>query len=433
MFCLYFNRSFRKVFYLIVWIVVGASSALAQIYMGPVPKPINGYGSDGNFQTTAVEFPNPSFAGENIRIYYPLGITGPRPTIFYSHGFGGNNPLNINGLLQFIAKKGYVTVFVPYQTFGASIPERYQNLLGGFTKAARDFSNLIDTTKVGFMGHSFGGGACFGLARECFQEKGWGSNGRFLFASAQWYSYNISQTELVNFPKDVQLITMVYEDDVTNDLRMAMEVFNNIGIPDSEKDFLMVKSDTLQGYIYDAIHGVPNTASAFDALDYYAIYRILDALCDYTFNGNLLGKTVALGNGSMAQVQMPGGMKSLVHSNAPSPTFPESRYNFPCSNMENPRREYCEPTTQAIPFPNDSLKLELYPNPVISQLTIRGITEQVLLQILNADGRVVYQVNDYNAPLVLDLQGWKPGFYVLQVRNSSGKVNRVKWVLVNDR
>jgi len=97
---------------------------------------------------------------------------------------------------------------------------------------------------------------------------------------AQWYSYNISQTELQSFPNDVKLLTIVYEDDVTNDQRMANDIFNTINIPASNKDYLRVQSDTIDGYTYTADHVVPNN-SAFDALDYYAYYRLLDAMCDY--------------------------------------------------------------------------------------------------------------------------------------------------------
>jgi hypothetical protein len=103
----------------------------------------------------------------------------------------------------------------------------------------------------------------------------WGESGRFIFASAPYYSFNISQTELQSFPANVKLLTMVYDNDSTNDHRMAIDIFKNINIPASEKDYLLVKSDTINGYVYEAVHGVPNTLSAFDALDYYAIYSHL--------------------------------------------------------------------------------------------------------------------------------------------------------------
>lgn len=117
--------------------------------------------------------------------------------------------------------------------------------------------------------------------------------------------FEITQEELQSFPSDTKLIIEICADDAVNDHRMAADMFTNINIDDAEKDFLVVQSDTINGYIYYAGHDVPTNYNAFDALDYYAYYRLIDALCDYTFNGNPAGKEVALGNGSTDQVMMP--------------------------------------------------------------------------------------------------------------------------------
>lgn len=321
-----------------------AAAASAQYNDPNISKPASGYGADGTHTPAVISFTNIYFPGNNILIYYPSDIGTKVPTIFYSHAFGGNNPVNITAMLEFVAKKGYAIVFVPYQTIGPTVEQRYANLLAGFRKAARDYPNIIDTTKVGFMGHSFGGGASFGNAYKCFTENNWGSQGRFIYALAEWYSYNISQGELRNFPSDTKLLTEVFDDDETNDLRMAIDIFNNINIPADEKDYLLLKSDTLNGYVYLADHVVPNT-SVFNAYDYYAYYRFIDALCDYTFNHNIAGKAVALGNGSAAQVTMPGGLKSMVYTDYPVVQHPESKYLFPCDSTINPRLSYCPSNT----------------------------------------------------------------------------------------
>lgn len=379
-------------------------AAFTQMYTGPVPKPTSGYGAEGS-NTVAIEaFPNPNYPTEDIRIYYPSGITASVPTIFYAHGFGGYQPTNVMGLLQFVAKKGYAIVFVPYQTSGVTSAQRYTNLLSGFIQSARDFPNIIDTTRVGFMGHSFGGGSVFANAYHCFTQLHWGQAGRFLFASAQWYSLNIAQTELLNFPSDVKLLTMVYAQDSTNDHRMANDIFNTISIPASEKDYLRVNSDTISGYVYQAIHGVPNTASDYDALDFYAIYRHLDALCDYTWNGNLAGKDVALGNGSQNQIGMPGGLSNLVHSDAPIFAMSQSAYNYPCDAFNNPRRIYCEPSvsadeTLAGPF------TAIYPNPASTALNVEAAGAISSVVVLDMRGQMVKQATTPVMPIAELPQG----------------------------
>jgi hypothetical protein len=375
-------------YYPAIWMALNLPTTFGQTYTGPIPKPLSGYGSDGNYTVATKSFTNPNFATRDIVVYYPQGITSPVPTLFYNHAFGGNDPDNISGFLNFIAKKGYAVVFVPYQTAGVTVAERYSNLLSGFIKAARSYPEIIDTTKVGFVGHSFGGGAVFANAYYCFTTLNWGHSGRFIFSMAQWYTCNISQSELQSFPDDVKLLSIVYEDDVTNDLRMANDIFNTINIPASEKDYLRVKSDTINGYIYTADHVVPNN-SAFNALDYYAYYRLIDAMCDYVFNGNPAGKEVALGNGSAGQVTMPGGMHNLIHSEAPNFVKDQSTYLYPCSSSENPRQDHCGEVTSTTDISVNNTRISTFPNPANTVLHIETDKTISQIDIFNQQGQLV--------------------------------------------
>lgn len=312
---------------------------------GPISRPSSGYGADGSYTVAEIEFSNVEYPGTKVSVFYPEGTTSPKPTIFYSHPYGGENKEYNIGLFNFIAKKGYVVVFVPYATNDESVDHRYLTLWKGFTNAAVSCPQIIDTTRVGFMGHSFGGGASIGLAYKAFTEREWGQNGRLLFTMAPWYSYQITQEQLQNFPSDTKFISQVYDEDVVNDHRMAIDIYKNISIPDSEKDFYYFKSSTVAGYKYNTDHSLPNTRTAFDAYDYYGIYRLLDALMDYTFNNNQAAKNVALGNGSPEQTTMPGyngqWMVPLEVTDNPAPRYNQGRYAFQWSNkLYNPRINY---------------------------------------------------------------------------------------------
>lgn len=312
---------------------------------GPIARPKSGYGSDGTYTVAKIMFPSPLYSGKNVEIFYPKGITSPRPVIFYSHPYGGEESAYNIGLYEFIAKKGYVVVFAPYPTTGVTVDERYNTLWQSFTKAVTDYPGIIDTKKVGFMGHSFGGGASFALAHKGFIDEGWGQNGRFIFAMAQWYSYQITDAELQSFPENTKLITQVYNDDVTNDHRLAIDIFKNINIPNSEKDFILIKKSVLPTFTYTAEHNLPNTQSSYDAYDYYGIYRLLDAMIDYSFNGNQTAKNTALGNGSKEQITMPGYNGQLLSplevTDNPVPLFSQSKYTFQCGALNNPRLSNC--------------------------------------------------------------------------------------------
>lgn len=381
------------------------------------PIPASGYGSDGPHSIGVVSFPNPNFQNQDIEIYHPSDIVGQVPTLFYSHAFGGNNSENVIGLLNFVARKGYAIVFVPYQTIGASVAERYENLLAGFRKAARDHPQIIDTTRVGFIGHSFGGGASIGIAYRCFTDNGWGQNGRFLHASAPWYSFNITQVELQSFPPDTKLLMQVYDDDTVNDHRMAVDIFSNVNISAEEKDFILVRADTVNGYIYEAGHNLPMTYAAFDAMDYYAYYRLIDALCDYTFNGNLAGKAVALGNGSAAQVNMPPGMSALEQTDSPMAEYPESLYGFPCSAAGNPRNQYCSIITGGSD-PKYGPGIIVHPNPCSEHLYVDFMDGSSTYTIRNAMGQVL---QNGRATAVLDVSALVPGVYFLSISAGAGR------------
>lgn len=328
-------------FVLMVWSGTFVYGQEVPAYTGPVNKPAEGYGHDGSYTVSKISFPSPAYKGHSVEIFYPKEVTGPRPVIFYSHPFGGDQSAYNIGLYDFIARKGYVVVFAPYATIGVSVEERYNTLWQSFKAAVSTYPQIIDVQKVGFMGHSFGAGASFALAYKGFVEEGWGAKGRFIFVQAQWYSSRITQQQLQSFPPNTRLITQVYDDDVTNDHRMAIDMFKSINIPDAEKDFILVKKSVVDNYTYTAEHNLPNTRSAYDAYDYYVVYRLLDALIDYSFNGNTSAKEVALGNGSAAQVNLPKGLTPLVVTDAPVATYAQSRYMFPCNNRKNPRIAYC--------------------------------------------------------------------------------------------
>lgn len=388
-----------------------------------VGKPTSGYGSDGPYTVASESFNNDHYNGENIVIYHPQEITTSVPTIFYSHGYGGNNPIYIKGLTDFVAKKGYALVFVPYQTLGVTVPDRYINLLDGFRKAARDYPNIIDTTRAAFMGHSFGGGASFGNAFKCFTENNWGSNGRFMYVSAQWYSYNISQNDLQNFPTDVKLVTEIYESDSTNDHRLAADIFRNISISNTEKDFLILQRDTVGGYVYPADHNTPNTAIALNAHDYYGIYRILDALADYTWNGNMAAKDVCLGNGSVTQITLPAGLKPMIQTDAPYITRPMSSYQFPCDSTINLRIGYCEPLNSVNEL--NLSELEVYPNPIQSTFALKTMNVLSNFHLADVFGHELpIAVQKSAEGYQIETENLEDGFYFL--RTNFGVVQLIK-------
>ena len=274
-----------------------------QQFQGPVEVPATGYGTDDNHEVSFATSVSPLWPEKMVDIFYPTDITSPQPTIFFSHGYSRNAPDYYQDLFNHLVSRGYVVVFSPYQTDGLDDLLRYNTLFEGFRQAVHDHPDLIDSTKAGFVGHSFGGGATPAMTLQGLAS-GWGSQACFMMLLAPWYALNVTQDQLQSFPENVKMLIEVYQDDETNDHRIAIDLFNNTNIADTAKDYVMIASDTVGSYVYSAYHDLPlsgmqdSTGTIIgetDAYDAYAVYRLLDALADYALKGDSSARDVALG------------------------------------------------------------------------------------------------------------------------------------------
>ncbi len=337
-------------------LVALASSLARPAPAATIPPITSGYGADGPFSVDVQTFSSPLFLGRNVSVFLPDGATGPVPTIFFAHGFDGDLPIFYNGILNHLATRGYGAVFSPYTSLGTDQALRYAQMFAGFKKAFTEFPTLLDPTRVGFVGHSLGGGALPALALQGLVNEGWGGSGAFLYNMAPWYSYEVSQAELETFPSHVKMIMQIFDDDRVNDHRMAIDLFENINIPDSEKDFITTFSDSNGGMLLDADHFVPLGATGspqVDGLDFYGIHRLIDALADYTFTGNLDGKNVALGGGSPEQTFMgewpdTTPVTPLAVTDDPVAAYAQNQFLFRFNSLANPRFLVPEPTTAGL-------------------------------------------------------------------------------------
>ncbi len=402
-------------FYLILTFI---TNGLFAQYQGPVTAITSGYGSNGVYSVSVISLTNDHWASNEISIFYPSGITAPVPTVFYSHGYASTDTSYHIETLNHIASKGYAVVFVPYKTLGISNQERYATLFDGFVKASRTYSTIIDTTRVGFFGQSFGGGATPRISFRAFTENNWGANGKFIYCSAPWYSFELGATNLANFPTDCKMLTVLYDNDEINDHRMGMDIFNHIAIDDSIKDCIIVYSDTISGYTYSADHYLPTQYTPngeFDALDCYVTFRLIDALADYSFTGNQTAKDIALGNGNATQINMEEQLPNLFSTNYPSPIYQESIYVNPCNDIKNERQAFCQSILSA---ENELIKnqmFKIYPNPTNGQLKIHSeIAYQKLeISVFTILGEKILTVDNQTE---LDISHLTKGTYFIRIK-----------------
>lgn len=328
--------------------VLGLAGCNASI---PVFQPTEGYGAAGPYNVKETRIPHPRLPGRNIAIFAPENLEGPLPTIFFCHGFTGNFPRVYRELMEHSASRGYVVVFSPYQTLSINNEALYDQMYAGFRAAAAQFPTLIDTSKIGFVGHSFGAGAVPYVAWRCLVEDGWGQEGAFMHLLASWYFLGLSEDQMRFFPEHAHAIVQVFADDLAVDPSISLDFFHHLGLPEAQKEFVITYSDSFGPWTLDAIHRTPVTwrvADQLNALDYYAVYKLLDALADYTFTGNPEAYNTALGGGSPEQTFMgiwPDGtpVRPMEVSDRPTVWRMGTDYDFPWDSVVNPRvpRDNC--------------------------------------------------------------------------------------------
>lgn len=301
------------------------------------PSDFGAYGSVTRYDR--YELPNPSWVGDSplpVQVLVPVGGKTTHPVIFFSHPFGGSDWHRIQGFFELMVSHDYVVVFTPYATKNVTVCNRYDTLWGGHRLAVDTLGTKVgmDTTRVGFVGHSFGAGATPWIAHEALKARGWGKTGSFMLTSAPWYGYRITSAEWADFPASTRLATLVYEDDTTNDHRMAIdEVFGAFA---GKKTYTTLVSAQHATCNLVADHGVPTgsaTVPEVDALDFWGFWRQSQMIAACTLEANadacalLEGTTGA--STSMGTWKDDGSAVPLAErSNAPTPPRASNDYTF---------------------------------------------------------------------------------------------------------
>jgi len=235
-----------------------------------------------------------------IDLFYPADSSTARPTVFFISGYRQYHSEQVYSLLYFIASHGYNAAFVSYQDMDAANANHVKNILEQLV-ADPLFSERIDTSKVGFTGHSLAGGLLFHLANELAT---WGNNGRFIFTMAGWHAY-FQDTKPYTIPANTSLIVQTYNEELNNrpdefdtDPRFSIDYLTSTTISNSEKTYLYLPGDAQ----HPSNHSTPkskynrhgNKQFYFDALQQVGIFRPLQSIMRYSFNEDTANKAIGL-------------------------------------------------------------------------------------------------------------------------------------------
>jgi len=309
----------------------GPPEANAPFCDGGIPAPAEGYGADGPYAMETATLKNDLWKNTPVTVFFPKGVK-TAPVIFFSHAYGATDwQIAYAQFMPHMVSRGYIVVYSPYPTFGPSVDDRYNIMWHGFALAVAQYGARMDLSRVGFTGHSFGGGAAPAMAYKGIVENGWGQNGAFTFMLAPWYSYQVTDNTLSGFPPQVTHLWQVFQDDDKNDQRMAIDIYDTMRRGAAKTIFQYVASENINGCKMPATHALPGRSTAL-RLKQYSIFRSFDALADYAFNQNDAGLADLLKPDPKAALQ------PLTVFKNPEPAAPQSNFTFPWDNSRNPRR-----------------------------------------------------------------------------------------------
>ena len=298
-----------------------------------IPPITAGYGADGGDAVEHQSVSNPAFRRKPVEVFLPRGASGPRPVIFFAHGYGPGDWHHYQALIDNLVSRGAVLVYSSYPALLSSQERRYDSLWQGFEAAVSRFGARMDLSRVGFLGHSFGGGAVPVLAYRGLVGLGWGSHGTFIAALAPWYAYQITTPQLQRLPAHTLELMEVYQDDDINDHRMAIDLYDSSTL--AARYFFMVRSQTVDGCKLTADHATPARNPSLRQKQ-YGVFRPLDALADAAFGDSRAARQAlsALGHGQGDSVVY----QPLKAETPPAPVQPQSHYRFAWDGARNPRR-----------------------------------------------------------------------------------------------
>ena len=280
------------------------------------------YGSDGGHP---VDY-HDEVATAMTRVYFPTDIPDGEkvPVVFFASGYGSTDATDYESLLKFIASHGYYVIYAKqdvhaWNSVFANMDKMLDNANGILPK--------LDTTRIGVIGHSLGGGYAFNILKH-FSDMGYGENGRFIMVLEGYFAYNLTKEEMQNLPANTNIIMQQYGPGGNNavndtDPRITLtEYYLLDSIAKNKKDWQIIEN---------ADHNYPKGNKAYTQMQ--GILKPLDALMAYTFENKADAHDIALEQGSDDPYK---------HGNGIQIVNPTDSYHYKCDRDINVAIDYCD-------------------------------------------------------------------------------------------
>lgn len=254
--------------------------------------------------------------------YYPSHINkaSSMPVIFFVPGWKSVNHKDYETLLKFMASHGYMVIYAKDDLGDYSA----KHLISYYEQMLKNsnISCYIDSSNMGVVGHSSGGGHAFKVLDE-FSTKGWGSKSRFLLALDPWFAFDMNKSDMRSLPSNTNVLFVQFgkggESISSNtDSRIPLSEYSLLSSIDAaQKDYQVFE---------DANHAYPKGNKNYSEMQ--GVLKPLDALMKYTFKKKQSQKAhkIALGQGSDNPYNNAKGIQIVREIEA---------YNFRCDGKDN--------------------------------------------------------------------------------------------------
>ncbi|MBB5081958.1 hypothetical protein [Nonomuraea endophytica] len=281
---------------------------------------------------------NPAASGQKVYVYQPTGSGQPRiggtcgdssrPVAFWTHAYGGNpGPATF---IDNLVSNGFIVIASGYASLdSAAYAKRYATNDAG-NALGTTLTNRADLTRVGFFGHSQGGGMSPGILLRGV-ARGWGANALWLAMFAPAGMEGVGTAPAIDLPAHTRVLVTTYSEDYVVDSRIGIEAWTAFDVPAASKEYLLVRSsDTLKAEHF--------TFGADNALGWYGTHRNTQALAECA----ILGSGCAADNTYMGSTPNGVAVKPALSSRNAPPTDVDAWPGLvSCTDASYPRRVYC--------------------------------------------------------------------------------------------
>lgn len=305
----------------------------------------------------ASSFANPLESANLVHVFAPTGsvaapLTGgtcddaARPVLFFAHGHMANHPELFVDLIGHFVSQGHILVFAEYRGLDAIDldGDAYPIVDAGFA-AATEQAVIVergDLSRVGFMGHSMGGGMVPYLLQQA-EPRGWGSASIWAVLMAPYWALAVGAEPKIDVPAGLRALVVSFDRDGTNDNAIAAEIFEALDVPDADKEYVLVRSDEYGDPDLLTHHTLPQTLESTsdgsprpdDALRIHGIYRNTNALASCAMFGSHCDVDLTF------MGTWPDGEPVAPATTTDDPADSGTSALVSCGNVSNPRNAYC--------------------------------------------------------------------------------------------